>query len=305
MAAVTPPPPDLILGTALWGWTMPEQVCFQILDTYYAAGFRQIDTATNYPINKNPQDFRRAEKILTNWITTNNIQDLQVIIKVGSINNLGGPEHELTRSFLLMNMEDYRELWGSNLDTFMIHWDNRRDPGAIADTLEVLQQAQAVGLQPGLSGIRHPEVYAQVAKEYPLPLRIEIKHNLLQSSYPHYRNFHGKAGFLTYGMNAGGLKLEGAYRNDSSSVVRGIPAKALDEKRHQLQTVLATSATGIRPGIDQFYQLGLLYSYYHPHVTGMIIGPSRLEQLEMNLDFYRQLQTYDYRDVYQSLQPSG
>jgi len=42
-----------LLGTAMWGWTVSRPVCFDLLDTFYAAGFRQIDAAVNYPINKN------------------------------------------------------------------------------------------------------------------------------------------------------------------------------------------------------------------------------------------------------------
>ena len=67
--------PDLILGTALWGWTVPESTCYKLLDRFYEAGFRQIDTATNYPINKDPACFRLSESILINWISTNKVND--------------------------------------------------------------------------------------------------------------------------------------------------------------------------------------------------------------------------------------
>ena len=55
---------EIMLGTALWGWTTPPTVCYQLLDHFYESGYRQVDAATNYPINKNPSDFRRGEKIL-------------------------------------------------------------------------------------------------------------------------------------------------------------------------------------------------------------------------------------------------
>ena len=58
----------LILGTAMWGWTTSPAMAMTLLDQFYAAGGRAVDTATNYPINKNPGDFRQAERMLADWI---------------------------------------------------------------------------------------------------------------------------------------------------------------------------------------------------------------------------------------------
>ncbi|MEN0006767.1 MAG: aldo/keto reductase, partial [Bacteroidota bacterium] len=199
--------PILILGTAMWGWTTSPQQCFALLDYFYEAGFREIDAATNYPINKNPADFRKSEQILLEWIKANGINDLKVMIKVGSVNNLRTPEHNLQKSFLLVMLDEYRYLFGDNLDTFMIHWDNREDEQAIHASYEALQQAQQLGFRVGLSGIKHPAIHAKVNEQFQLDVRIQFKHNLLYSDYQRYAPFHGKQRFITYGINAGGLKL--------------------------------------------------------------------------------------------------
>ena len=183
---------QLLLGSALWGWTINKTTVFQLLDYFYQQGFRQVDAATNYPINKNPMDFRRSEQILKEWIQVNGIQDLEIIIKVGSLNNMGGSENNLSKSFLLMNLDSYRAKFGSNLKTFMIHWDNRRDRSAIEESLQALDYAQKQKLSVGLSGVKYPEVYYELNQERRLNFVIQIKHNLLKSDYERYAPFHGK-----------------------------------------------------------------------------------------------------------------
>ena len=86
--------PDLILGSAMWGWTLDAPAAFTLLDQFYAAGFRKIDGATNYPLNGVPTDFRGSENILAEWIKAHGVQDLEIIMKVGSISNQYSPEQD-------------------------------------------------------------------------------------------------------------------------------------------------------------------------------------------------------------------
>ncbi len=97
--------PTLILGTAMWGWTTPRETAFAMLDEWYSRGFREVDTATNYPIDRDPEHFRLAEKILLEWIAAHGVTDLEVMMKIGSVNNLRSPEHLLTKSFILMMLD--------------------------------------------------------------------------------------------------------------------------------------------------------------------------------------------------------
>lgn len=295
---------NLILGTAMWGWTTPQERCFQLLDAYYAAGGREIDGATNYPINKDPADFRKAEQILREWIKANKVSDLEIMIKVGSVNNMRTPEHNLSKSFLLFCLDEYRSLFGTNLDTFMIHWDNRDDAAAIADSLEALAIARQEGFRIGLSGIRHPEHYQALLKESDRSVcRIQMKHNILYSDYDRYHAFHGHPRFIAYGINAGGLKLTpAAYREDSSLRARG---GELDE------------VPGIVPRIVSFLDglqaqqeltppttlnhLGMVYALGHPDIAQVLVGPSRLEQLQDSIQWARRLAAEDYQEVYQGL----
>ena len=214
--------PTLLLGTAQFGWTTERKVAFELLDAFYESGFRQIDSATNYPINKNANDFRAAELILQEWLRTHGIKDMRVMMKIGSLNNLRTPDCNLSRSFLLMSLENYRNQFRENLDTLMIHWDNRDNISQISETLYTLNAIQKEGFSVGISGIKNPELYAEANQKYDLDFYIQIKNNILQSDFERYSSFFKNKKYIAYGINAGGLKLNTSeYSEKSTLAIRG------------------------------------------------------------------------------------
>jgi len=177
----------LMLGTAQWGWTVSKGEAFQLLDAWLGAGFRAIDCATNYPINRNPADFRAAEKILQEYIYAHGLSDLHITIKIGSLDNLRSPDVNLAPSFVQMMAEEYLRVFGANLACTMFHWDNRDQIGEIRASLEALQRIQNEhGIRPGLSGIAHPKIYAAANADLGLSFEIQLKHNVLQSDFERY-----------------------------------------------------------------------------------------------------------------------
>jgi aryl-alcohol dehydrogenase-like predicted oxidoreductase len=286
----------------MWGWTVTSDRAFALLDAFYEAGGREVDGATNYPINKDPDDFRAAEHILLQWLRARGVTDLKITMKVGSLNNLRSPECNLTPGFLLFCLDEYQDKLGQNLDTIMIHWDNRDDPAAIAGTLEALAVIQRAGYRVGLSGIRYPEHYASWLAQQPLDCRIQIKHNLLHSDYDRYRPFHGQRRFIAYGINAGGLKLDPhAYRGDASLRARGGNTDEVPAIVPRLQAWLASLADSRRPTPVTMNHLGMIYALLHPDIGQVLIGPSRLEQLHDTLNWARYLSEYSYADLYEQL----
>jgi len=273
--------PTLLFGTAKFAFTIDRPTAFALLDAFYAAGFREVDTATNYPIDKNPDHFRKAEEILTEWIDAHGVKDLKITAKVGSIDNMRSPLHLLNRSFLLMCLDEYRRIWDSNLDTYMVHWDNREDIDEIRETLQALAYAAGLGLRPGLSGIARPDLYAEANRDFGLDFRIQLKHNVLESKYGHYKPFHGAKRFVAYGINAGGIKLGQDPRLD---FLKPVLKKAASDKN--------------RPPVEHFYQVGMLFAYFHPEMEGILIGPSSKKQLQENLAFFQDLNKWDYPKVY-------
>lgn len=295
---------QLLLGTALWGWTTPEATCYDLLERFYERGGRVVDTATNYPINRQPDDFRRAERILAHWLKTNGIADMQVMMKVGSINNMRTPEHNLAPSFLLLCMDEYAALFGSNLHTLMVHWDNRTDAGAIAETWEVLRDFQRAGFEIGLSGIQHPAVYAGLWSEYDLgQVPIQIKHNLLYSDWERYAPLHPYGKFIAYGINAGGLKLPSeTYAANASLLARGgglADHQPLMDGLAAAQKAWTTVHT--RPAPERMNHLGMLYAALHPAIGGILLGVSKTEQLDDAFQWLSVLRQHDYTDIYRAL----
>lgn len=290
---------DLILGTAMWGWTMPKKKCFQLLDHYYEKGFRQIDAATNYPINKIPKDFRRAEQILEEWILQNGISDLRIIMKVGSLNNLRTPDHNLSKSFLLMNLDEYKFKFGNNLDSIMVHWDNRTSKEEIEMTFEAFQIINDQGFKLGLSGIKRPDIYHQLNQKTAFDFRIQIKHNLLYSDYERYHFFHGNQRFIAYGINAGGLKLDlNSYHQNSSLNARGGDTQVLPPLMQKLHSIIPDiNKNSKRVAVTNFNQIAMIYAFHSPDIGGILVGPSKLQQMEGTIEIFEALKNEDFADV--------
>lgn len=294
---------NLILGTALWAWTVPKTKAFQLLDAFYEAGHRWVDAATNYPINKNADDFRAAEKILLEWIKANGINDLKVLMKIGSINNLYTPEHNLTPSFIHIVYQEYLHLFGNQLAEIMVHWDNRSAPQEIQSTLEALDLIRQEGVKIGLSGIKHPAVYKELNSSFEFDWDIQLKHNLVYSDYSRYAPFHGSPRFLAYGINAGGLKFPSSgYSQDSSTQVRNVPTEKYQDLLQKVFQLLEqyNVQSNLAP-LTRFNECSMIFTYYSPDIQGILIGPSKMEQLHSTLSFFKQLQAGAHQGFFPKL----
>jgi aryl-alcohol dehydrogenase-like predicted oxidoreductase len=199
----------IILGTAMWGWTVDQALAFALADRFYDSGGRWFDTASNYPINKDPSCFGLAERWLGEWAHSRAHDDVAVIVKIGALANDGSPAADLTSGHLRRMFDQAKTRFEQRLQLLSLHWDHRSDPGQVADTLDVLRDVHGQGYGVGLSGIRAPLVYAQQAPDLQEHWWIQIKHNALTTAaYQHYAPFHGRATFLAYGLNGGGIKLD-------------------------------------------------------------------------------------------------
>lgn len=310
--------PTLVLGTAQWGWKVSRDEAFRLLDAWLRAGHRDIDTATNYPINRQPEDFRAAEKILEAYVRAHGLHDLRITMKVGSLDNMRSPEVNLAPSFVLMMAEEYRRRFGDNLRSIMFHWDNRQDESAIRASLESLARLQQqYGLRPGLSGIAHPEAYARANADLGLAFDIQLKHNVFHSDLERYQPLllasardgaHSSNDpdlpkrVFAYGINAGGVKLEGPYPAGSTFLARGGQPEQVTARLEQIRALMpGFHLAFVRPPVKTMNHLGLIYAGLHPQVNGLVLGLSSVSQLAETLDFWRNLDVFDYRDVFEGL----
>ena len=280
---------QLLLGTAQWGWNTPAAEAFRLLDTWLAAGHRQLDCATNYPINRNPADFRAAEKLLLEYIRAHGLHDLRLTMKVGSLDNLRGPDINLNPSFVLMMGEEYLRLFGQNLQTLMLHWDNRDSASDIRATLQaLLTLREQYGLQPGLSGIAHPSAYVAANADLGLDFNIQLKHNVFQSQLSHYDPMRaaGQHRFFAYGINGGGVKLASDYSVDSTYLTRGgQPEQVAGQVQHLRDMLPRWNTAFVRPPVKTMNHLGLIGAGLHPQLNGIVLGASSGAQLRETLDF--------------------
>lgn len=297
-----------MLGSAQWGWNVARAEAFRLLDAWLATGRREVDCATNYPINRNPADFRAAEKILLEYVRAHGLRDLRITMKIGSLDNMRSPEVNLAPSFILMMGEEYERLFGENLHCLMFHWDNRDEVEAIHASLEALSKLEKeANFRPGLSGIKFPEVYVQANEELKLSFDIQLKHNVFQSDFERYAPFLSntqtlKHSFFAYGINGGGVKLDEHYEADSVFLARGGQPEKVAAMLEKIRAVLPDlNAAFVRPPVKTMNHLGLIFAGLHPHLSGILLGLSSVSQLQETLDFWRNLETFDYSDVFQAL----
>ncbi|MDX1912299.1 MAG: aldo/keto reductase [Saprospiraceae bacterium] len=296
----------LLLGTAQWGWTVAKDEAFRLLDAWMAAGYRNVDAATNYPINRNPADFRAAEFILHEYVQAHGIRDLRLTMKIGSLDNLRSPDVNLSPSFIQMMGHEYQRLFGDNLATVMFHWDNRSDATAIHHSLEsLLLLCREGGLRPGLSGIAHPAAYAEALRGLNSDFDIQIKHNILQSDLARYAPLTfatGRPHFFAYGINAGGVKLNAPYPAGSTFLARGGQPEQAAPVLDKISAALPDWNTAfVRPPVKTMNQIGLIYAAWHPGLAGLVLGVSSVAQLRESLDFWRNFEVFDYADIYSAL----
>jgi aryl-alcohol dehydrogenase-like predicted oxidoreductase len=293
-----------VLGTAQWGWTVDRPTAFALLDGWLNAGHRHLDAATNYPINRQPADFRASERILIEYVQAHGLQhQLAITMKIGSMDNMRTPDINLNPSFLLMMADEYRRTLGSALYGLMIHWDNRQQAADIAPTLDALRTLQQQGLSIGFSGIAHPEVYAPLLQERQLFGPVELKHHPFHSDLPRYQSFFDeKFRFWAYGINAGGLKLHDSPADTGTFMLRGGQSFAFAEPLAAVRAKLAHwNTVAVRPPITTMNQLGMLNAWYHPRISGLIVGPRDTAQLRQTFTFADNLAMFDYADIYKDL----
>lgn len=280
----------LWLGTALWGWGIERDTAHALLDMLAQHGGGIVDAAVNYPINKRPEDFGRANAILSDWLQANRGSGIKVFCKIGALDNSGGPEANLERSAILTTTELLRgkffdDLWGVG-----VHWDNREKPDEIAGTIEGMRELRDNGLRIGFSGVKRPDIYAKLAPALAGQWLIQVKENASttaarQSYAPHFP----EARYIAYGINMGGVKSDVGKRNDSSLAMRGLSEPEIVDR---LRAFVA-SAQDIEPRPSSLNELALLMAFAKEELGGIIAGPRTPEQFGETLRYHDRLVASD------------
>lgn len=280
----------LILGTALWGWGISRNEAYSLLERHLESGGDLVDTATNYPINKCKEDYGLAIKWLYDWKVANPNAKFSLIVKIGSQNNLGGSDVDLSPGNILETTKRLKGFFEHSLSCVSIHWDNRgdtdSDQSSISQTVETIAKVRETGLDIGLSGIKHPALYLQSNPALANNWLIQVKENFLTNSARlSYEKYFPSARYYAYGVNMGGVTTE-ALKGNSSINLRGIKTEASIIER--IKSFLDLDH-GINPHPTTLNDLALAFAYFNPSLTGVIIGPRNERQLLTSLDYWKKL----------------
>lgn len=298
MPTFTPDNKKLVLGTALWGWGIDRREAYQLLEHFLQSGGSIVDTATNYPINKHKEDFGLAVSWMADWVKQQGASSLELIVKIGSRDNMGSPDVNLTPEHIERATDTLKSQFGNALSCISIHWDNRADEDhqrlAIAQTVDAMSKLEQAGFSIGLSGIKYPELYFKADPTLAETWIIQVKENFMtRAAREAYQTWFPKAKYLAYGINLGGLKIEAPKTNSSIELRQiNIPQLLTERLGHFLD-----SDHGFEPRPMTLNELALASSYVNPALSGVVIGPRNLEQLKNTLSYWKALEDHANKPI--------
>ena len=282
---------NLILGTALWGWGVDKNTAFAMLDHFFANGGEMVDSATNYPINKNNDDYLLALKWISEWVSING--KIKTLVKIGSVDNSGSPLFDLSPPKIAYDIEKLQSYLNESLFCVSVHWDNRNldDQYEVDCTIdELLSQAKKNTFQLGLSGLSFPITYLRLCNEVSDKIIIQVKENISTSdSREFYQKYlpNDKVDYYAYGINMGGMKK--GVNSSSSIALRNI--KNNHDILNKIDQFIESNAPIIQ--LADYNEFALLYTYLNKELNGVIIGPRNLDQITHSMVFWKKLEIHN------------
>ena len=119
---------ELALGTIYFGSERDRETSYEILDTYYEAGGRFLDTANNYATWLEGYDEPESEKLLGDWLDERGVRDeVTIATKVGF--NPPGMPRSLEPDLIRRSVAESRERLGiDTIDLLYAHVDDPDTP---------------------------------------------------------------------------------------------------------------------------------------------------------------------------------
>jgi hypothetical protein len=253
-----------MLGTSSWGTKVNKTEAYRILELFYSYNFRWIDTSTNYPINKIPENYGQTVDWLADFC--NDFPELKIFVKVGSANNLGNSEQLLNSSYLALIFDVLFSKFSVCLGGMGIHWDHDNKKSDREEIINQFLNLQGQGLEVGLSGLRQTRNYCVNEVGYRLPWLLQlnispVKATQVEKDIELHKNAFPKA--RIYGYNfLGGIK--------SAGIPTGV------ERLNFLSSLVPTSSISKSDS-----PMDLLMNYFTSlNIDGMIIGPTTKAQCQ-------------------------
>jgi len=137
------------LGCMYFGTKMSESVSFALLDHYYEAGGRFLDTANNYAFWAEGGSGGESESLIGRWLKERgNRHEMVIATKVGAMPSVPGAglEHAEGLSARVIEKavdESLKRLGTDYIDLYYAHIDDRNTP--LAETLEAFDRLVRAG----------------------------------------------------------------------------------------------------------------------------------------------------------------
>ena len=305
---------ELCLGTMTWGTQNTEAEGHTQIDRALDAGITFMDTAEVYAVPGTPQSYGSTETIIGNWFRATGKRDKWVLATKIS----GGPNQPWIRNGTHPNattirtaLEDsLRRLKTDYVDLYQIHVPARghfhfdrswafsaatQDKAAVAANLEEVLQTLGALVKEGkirALGVSNDSAWGithlvSLAERLGLPrlASVQNEYNLIRRHFDldlAEVSHHEDVGLMAYSPLAAGTLtgkyLDGAVPPGSRADVQGMWRQNI----HSEAAIAAYVDLARRHGLDPA-QMAIAFCLTRPFMTSVIIGATKMEQLETNI----------------------
>jgi aryl-alcohol dehydrogenase-like predicted oxidoreductase len=306
----------ICLGTMTWGEQNNEDEAFRQMDMAYDYGVNFFDTAELYPIPPSAETQGETSRIISRWLKSKNIRDKIIVAdKIVGRSNMdwfrdnGEPTRLNPKQIKFALERSLKNLNTDYIDLYQLHWPDRplnvfsgleyqhketEDVISIKETLNCLNEFVKEGKirSIGLSNETAWGVFEfiKVAEMEGLEKIVSVQnpYNLLNRSYEvgiSEISIREKVGLLAYSPLASGT-LSGKYLD--GKLPEGTRLKLFGERYPRYRTPNSEPAIKEYMKIAKKFnlnvcQMAIKFCEIQPFVTSVIIGATKMDQLEINL----------------------
>lgn len=278
----------VVFGGNVFGWTADEKTSFELLDTFFDAGFNTIDTADVYSRWIDGHSGGESETVIGKWLKTGKVARDKVVIvtKVGM--DMGQGKPDLSAKWIIEEVENsLKRLQTDYIDLYLSHTFDPQTPheetlGAYAK-LKEQGKIRAVGcsnfdatqLQASFDAAANAGLpaYDVIQPEYNLYTREKFEGPLAELCVQQ------NIGVISYYALAAGF-LTGKYRKVDDAIGKARSYRVgdyLNDKGHRILAALDLIAaeTNTTPAT-----IAIAWVAARPGITAPIASATSLPQLE-------------------------
>ncbi len=278
----------LVLGGNVFGWTASEDESFAVLDRFYEAGGRMIDTAQGYSVWAPGHKGGESEAVIGKWLKSRGVRaEMRVATKTGMFGKPGDLEPQRVHNELQTSLD---RLQSDYVDLYYAHRDEEQTPledvAAGFDALVKAGQVRELGASNfTLDRLRALHTVSHSNGKTPFTA-LQNEYNLIERDFfdPQLQEFciaNGIAHFPWFGLAAGFLTGKYRTREDLERHNRGSSIERFFDKGLTVLPALDAVAgeTGASHGA-----VALAWLLAQPGVTAPIASARVPEQLDIQFE---------------------